>query len=119
MNRFFFITLLASAGVSMTGSSQTYSTRFEGIESPLSEGGRWTNNGIDWTQITKEDGIASGTGETYVWLQMSSACWSRSNHGRWIGVSAWEWGAGVSCMVSKVPNEAHLAVIAVEGGSSF
>jgi hypothetical protein len=61
MNRFLFVTLLASAGCSMSGSSQTYSTRFEGIEGPLSEGGRWTNNGIDWTQIRKEYGIASGT----------------------------------------------------------
>ncbi|MGO8925876.1 MAG: hypothetical protein ACLQU3_03125 [Limisphaerales bacterium] len=61
MNRFLFVTLLASAGFSMVGFSQTYSTRFEGIESPLSEGGRWTNNGVDWTQITKKNGIACGT----------------------------------------------------------
>ncbi len=61
MNRFLFITLLALAGLSMTGFSQTYSTRFEGIESPLSEGGRWANNGVDWTQIRKMDGIACGT----------------------------------------------------------
>jgi hypothetical protein len=61
MNRFLFVTLLASAGLSMIGFSQTCSTRFEGIESPLSEGGRWTNNGVDWTQIRKKDGIACGT----------------------------------------------------------
>jgi hypothetical protein len=61
MNRFLFVTLLASAGFSMSGFSQTYSTRFEGVESPLSEGGRWKNNGVDWTQITKKDGIACGT----------------------------------------------------------
>jgi hypothetical protein len=61
MNRFLLVTLLASAGFSMIGFSQTYSTRFEGVESPLSEGGRWTNNGLDWTQITKKDGIACST----------------------------------------------------------
>jgi len=61
MNRFFFVTLLASAGFSLIGYSQTYTTRFPGSENPLSEGGRWTNNGVDWTRITKEKGIACGT----------------------------------------------------------
>ena len=61
MNRFLFLTLLASAGFSMIGFSQTYSTRFEGIENPLSEAGKWTNNGLNWTQITKKDGVACGT----------------------------------------------------------
>jgi hypothetical protein len=60
-NRFLFATLLASACSSMVGAAQTYSTRFEGSESSLSEGGRWTNNGVDWTQIRKKDGIACGT----------------------------------------------------------
>jgi len=46
---------------SRMGFSQTYSTRFEGIESPLSESGRWANNGVDWTQIRKRDGIACST----------------------------------------------------------
>jgi hypothetical protein len=61
MNRFYLVTLLASAGFSLIGFSQTYRTRFEGTEDPLSEGGRWTNNGVDWTRITKKDGIACGT----------------------------------------------------------
>jgi len=43
------------------GGPRTYSTRFEGTESPLSEGGRWTNAGVDWTQIRKHDGSAFGT----------------------------------------------------------
>ncbi|MGA2618879.1 MAG: hypothetical protein ABSF26_14815 [Thermoguttaceae bacterium] len=43
------------------GRSQTYVTRFDGCENPLSEGGRWGNNGQDWTRIRKKDGIAYGT----------------------------------------------------------
>lgn len=43
------------------GSSQTFSSKFEGIESPLSEGGKWINNGQDWTTIRKKDGVAHGT----------------------------------------------------------
>jgi hypothetical protein len=39
----------------------TYSTPFDGDEDPLSEGGRWINNGLDWTRIRKHDGIACGT----------------------------------------------------------
>jgi hypothetical protein len=53
--------MLALAGISEIGCCQTYSTRFEGTESPLCEGGRWTNNGFDWTEITKKDGMACGT----------------------------------------------------------
>jgi hypothetical protein len=61
MNGFFFLALVASAGFSMSGFSQTYSTRFEGNEEPLSEAGKWTNNGVDWTQIRTQDGVACGT----------------------------------------------------------
>jgi beta-lactamase class A len=61
MNRVLLVTLLASAGFFTTGFSQTYSTRFEADEAPLSEGGRWTNNGGDWTRIRIKDGIACGT----------------------------------------------------------
>jgi hypothetical protein len=40
--------LLPLAGLlfAMAGFAQTYATRFEGVESPLSEGGRWTNNSL-------------------------------------------------------------------------
>jgi hypothetical protein len=52
--------LFASIGL-CTGLSQTYSTDFEGAENPLSEGGRWTNNSVDWTTIRKKDHLAYGT----------------------------------------------------------
>jgi hypothetical protein len=61
MNRFLFVTLVAAAGFLVSGFSQTCLTRFEGNESPLSEGERWANNGVDWTQIRKKEGIACGT----------------------------------------------------------
>ncbi len=38
-----------------------YSTTFEGEENPLSEGGKWSNNGLDWTKIGKTRGLAYGT----------------------------------------------------------
>jgi len=41
--------------------SSTYSTTFDGAEDPLSEGGKWINNGLDWTRIRKQGGIAHGT----------------------------------------------------------
>jgi hypothetical protein len=41
--------------------SPAYSTAFDGDEDPLSEGGRWANNGLDWTRIRKQGGIAYGT----------------------------------------------------------
>jgi hypothetical protein len=53
--------LLIVAGLSTIGFSQSYTTHFQGTENPLSEGGRWTNDGLDWTQISKKSGIACGT----------------------------------------------------------
>jgi len=47
--------------LSTVGVSQTYSTTFDGDENPLSEGGKWINNGLDWTKICKHGGIAYGT----------------------------------------------------------
>jgi hypothetical protein len=44
-----------------TAEAPTYSTTFDGDEDPLSEGGKWTNNGLDWTRIRKQGGIAHGT----------------------------------------------------------
>jgi hypothetical protein len=38
-----------------------YSTMFEGDENPLSEGGKWSNNSLDWTKIRKTRGLACGT----------------------------------------------------------
>jgi hypothetical protein len=61
MNSIFVAILLASTGFSTMGLAQTYSTRFEGAENPLSEEGKWTNKGVDWMQIRKINGIACGT----------------------------------------------------------
>jgi hypothetical protein len=38
-----------------------YNTTFEGDENPLSEGGKWSNQGLDWTKIRKAQGLAFGT----------------------------------------------------------
>src|SRR5512141_589609 len=53
--------LCACTGSLCSGFSQTFTTRFEGAEDPLSEGGRWTNRGVDWTRIRKINGLACGT----------------------------------------------------------
>jgi hypothetical protein len=53
--------LSALASLSPAGFCQTYTTRFAGTENPLSEGGRWSNHGLDWTNITKSGGIAYST----------------------------------------------------------
>jgi len=53
--------LFASVFLATAGWAQTYSTSFEGTENPLSEGGKWTNDSLDWTQIRKRGGIACGT----------------------------------------------------------
>src|SRR6266481_697248 len=57
----FSLIMLVAAALSPAGYSQTYTTRFEGAEYPLSEGGRWTNGGLDWAKIGKRGGIAYGT----------------------------------------------------------
>jgi hypothetical protein len=38
-----------------------YSTVFSGVEDPLSEGGAWSNNGLDWARVVKTPGMAAGT----------------------------------------------------------
>jgi hypothetical protein len=55
------IILLSSGGLLTQGLPQSYTTGFEGSESPVSEGGSWTNRGVDWTQIRKQHGTACGT----------------------------------------------------------
>lgn len=40
---------------------KTYTTKFDGSENPLSEGGNWSNIGLAWTNIRKDGGIAYGT----------------------------------------------------------
>jgi hypothetical protein len=49
----FLCVLLATAVVPTLTSSQTYTIRFEGTDFPLSEGGKWTNTGVDWAKIGK------------------------------------------------------------------
>jgi hypothetical protein len=49
-------TLFCSAGY-----AQTFTTRFEGTENPLAEGGRWKNDGLDWARFRKDGGIAFGS----------------------------------------------------------
>ena len=53
--------LCALASVPPAGFCQTYTTTFAGDENPLSEGGKWSNNGLDWTHIRKGHGIAYST----------------------------------------------------------
>jgi hypothetical protein len=40
---------------------QTSTTNYSGTENPLTEGGKWSNNGLDWTTIRKGNGIAHST----------------------------------------------------------
>jgi hypothetical protein len=40
---------------------QTFSTKFNYDENPLSENGKWIHNGLDWAMVRKKDGIAFGT----------------------------------------------------------
>ncbi|HVW69113.1 MAG TPA: hypothetical protein VHB68_09060 [Steroidobacteraceae bacterium] len=42
-----------------------YETRFDGAELPISEGGAWSNNGRDWAQVRKHNGLAYGTQTGY------------------------------------------------------
>ena len=39
----------------------THSTNFDANENPISEGGRWSNNGQNWTFVQTANGIAYGT----------------------------------------------------------
>ncbi len=55
-------TLLPGAAcLFLLGCAQTYTTHFKGTENPILENGRWINNGLDWTKIRKENGLAYGT----------------------------------------------------------
>jgi hypothetical protein len=44
-----------------SGLRRVYKTDFLGVEAPLSEGGAWSNNGLDWARVEKIDGMAFGT----------------------------------------------------------
>jgi hypothetical protein len=55
------IVLSAAVCVLAAPAAQTYTTRFEGEEHPLSEGGKWQNAGRDWTSVRTSHGLAFGT----------------------------------------------------------
>jgi hypothetical protein len=57
----FGLFIFASGVLPTAGCAQTYTTTFKGEENPLSENGKWRNNGLDWAQISKSGGIAHGT----------------------------------------------------------
>ncbi len=40
-------------------SGVAYTTTFDSDENPLSEGGKWIHNGLEWAKIRKSGGIAS------------------------------------------------------------
>jgi chitodextrinase len=50
-----------AASATTTASGKRYSTNFDLTESPISEGGKWTNIGLDWTAVVTSGGIAYGT----------------------------------------------------------
>lgn len=53
---------VGSASVSVTsGAPSSYSTNFNLTESPISEGGKWKQNGVDWTRVVTSGGLAFGT----------------------------------------------------------
>jgi hypothetical protein len=52
----------ATTSCGSTGtSSNSYTTNFPLIEVPISEGGKWTNVGLDWTFVDTTAGLAYGT----------------------------------------------------------
>ena len=53
--------IFASGAMAAGGSAPTFTTRFEGEENPLSDKGKWRNDGLDWAKIAKSGGIAYGT----------------------------------------------------------
>jgi hypothetical protein len=56
-----FLVFVAGSLFATLGTAQTYTTKFEGEENPLSENGKWVHNGLDWSLVRKGGGIAYGT----------------------------------------------------------
>ena len=52
---------LVGCGGGEPSASSTYSTTFDTTENPISEGGRWSNKGQNWTFVQTASGIAYGT----------------------------------------------------------
>jgi hypothetical protein len=61
MNHLVLLILCGLVSCPVVGYSQTFSTRFEGTENPLSEGGKWVHGGLDWARFQKDNGLAYGT----------------------------------------------------------
>lgn len=52
---------LLLAALPAKSATQSFASNFDGAESPISEGGVWSNSGLDWTNVVKNNGIAFGT----------------------------------------------------------
>jgi hypothetical protein len=61
MNRFICGLLSVSIWLPASVFAQTFTTGFDGTENPLSEGGAWSHQGLDWKLVRKADGVAFGT----------------------------------------------------------
>jgi regulation of enolase protein 1 (concanavalin A-like superfamily) len=55
------LTAFGFAKPSLPAPVASYSTSFTLAENPISEGGVWSNNGLDWTTVQTENGYAHGT----------------------------------------------------------
>src|SRR6478736_3605743 len=51
----------SSTSLMADGVNGAYTTEFNVNESPLSEGGKWKHNGLDWTTVVVSDGLAFGS----------------------------------------------------------
>ena len=51
----------ATTSCGATPGKVTYSTNFPANENPISEGGRWRNQGLDWTPVATSGGLAFST----------------------------------------------------------
>ena len=56
-----YLVVLSALSATATAAGKTYTTKFQRTENPISEGGVWTNIGLDWTPVVTSDGIAYGT----------------------------------------------------------
>lgn len=61
MNHFFNRLLFVYILLPISLFAQTFTTNFDGTENPLSEGGVWHHQGLDWQLVQKVDGAAYGT----------------------------------------------------------
>ena len=50
-----------TSGVGGASNGSSYSTTFDQAESPISQAGKWKQNGLDWTRVITSGGLAYGT----------------------------------------------------------